>query len=299
MRTELQHLMRSEPWAILPEAFALLVAHEVTGGQIDDDEPELLAARRLPASQAKGGAIAVVPVRGLIVHRESHRPFWMQSTAVESLTALVSALVADDQVASVVLDVDSPGGAVGGLLEWDARLAALRGRKPIVANANATAASAAYHIASQADELAVTPSGSVGSIGVFTYHDNMAGMAEKWGIERTYIYAGEHKVEGHPFAPLSDAAREHLQQRVDAVHDEFVRAVATGRRVSQAKVREEFGRGRMVEAERALQLGMVDRVETIEDTLGRLAARSGATSVLAAEADRERLRLATALAQRR
>ena len=98
--------------------------------------------------------------------------------------------------------------------------------------------------------------------------------AEKAGVRRTFISAGKFKVEGHPFAPLSDEARAYFQERVDAAYRDFVKDVATGRRVSQETVRESFGQGRMVRAADAVKLGMADRVGTLQETFDRLATRN-------------------------
>ena len=84
------------------------------------------------------------------------------------------------------------------------------------------------------------------------------------------ISAGKHKVDGNPYEPLSDSAREDLQSKVDTFYEMFVKNVARGRGVSQGNVRDGFGQGRMVMAEDALKAGMVDRVATFDQTLTRL-----------------------------
>lgn len=321
--TRVQRLIREQPWAMLEPAFEAMVEvvdRWAAGVSLSAEDLEAIAAaRRLPPSTAAPGAVAVIPVHGVISHRVNMLAEISGGTSTERLGAAIRAALEDRSIDSLVLDVDSPGGSVHGVEELADEIFAARGRKPIVAAVNATAASAAYWLASQADELVVTPSGEVGSIGVFTFHDNLRAMAEKVGVERTYIHAGKFKVEGHPFAPLPDEARAHLQARVDEVHDVFVKHVARGRKTSQARVREEFGQGRMVAASRAVALGMADREETLQQVLDRLSGRAAKAAgtraeetapelaaaapesgpAPAAEADRERLRLATALAARR
>jgi signal peptide peptidase SppA len=289
----LHHLRRflsESPWAMLPTALAVLVEiveRRALGVRLADDEIEarIEGARRAPSPVATPGTIAVLPIFGPIVPRANvvQDISGPKATSAELVEAAFRAALADTNVSSILLDVDSPGGNVQGIPELAATLRSARGQKPVVAVVNHTAASAAYWLASQADEIVVTPSGEVGSIGVFTVHDDLSAAAEKAGVRRTYIAAGAHKVEGNPFEPLSDATRQYLQQRVDAVHDEFVRDVARGRRVSQQTVRETFGQGRMVKASDALKLGMADRIGTFQETVDRLAARNARAAGARAE----------------
>ena len=82
-----------------------------------------------------------------------------------------------------------------------------RGTKPITAIANTLAASAAYWLATAADELVVTPSAEIGSIGVFAAHRDFSVALHNAGLKTTLISAGKYKVEANPFEPLSAEAR--------------------------------------------------------------------------------------------
>jgi signal peptide peptidase SppA len=147
-----------------------------------------------------------------------------------------------------------------------------RGKKPIIAVSNASMASAAYWIGSAASELVVTPSGQVGSIGVFSIHEDHSKQLAEEGVAVTLIRAGKYKTEGNPFEPLSDEARAAVQGEVDRYYSLFTRDVAKGRRVDVEAVRNGFGQGRMVNAQDALKLGMVDRVATLDDVLSEVLA---------------------------
>jgi signal peptide peptidase SppA len=134
------------------------------------------------------------------------------------------------------------------------------------------AASAAYWIASQADEIVVTPSGDVGSIGVLVMHDDVSKAEEMAGFKTTVISAGKYKAEGHPFEPLSDEARGELQKLVDDVYAMFVADVAQGRGTTAEAVRSGYGQGRLQLANDAVASGLADRVDTIDSTLEQLGA---------------------------
>jgi len=173
-------------------------------------------------------------------------------------------------VTAIVLDVDSPGGSVQGVEEFSRAIFEARGVKPVVAIANATADSGAFYIASAAEELVVTPSGEVGSIGVIGFHLDESAKNEKAGEKWTIIQAGRYKSEFYPQHPLTDEARAAGQEFVDGYYELFVQAVARNRGVSAERVVEDYGQGRVVAAKKALQLGMVDRIATFQEVINEL-----------------------------
>jgi signal peptide peptidase SppA len=181
-------------------------------------------------------------------------------------------MVADESVGAIVIDIDSPGGSVFGTPELADEILKARGAKPIIAVANSNADSAAYWIASAADEIVGTPSSMVGSIGVWTMHVDFSKMDERVGMKVTYVSAGKYKVEGNEYEPLGEEAQAALQARVDEYYGMFVAAVAKGRGVTASAVRNGYGEGRVVTAKQALALGMIDRIGTLGQTLARFGA---------------------------
>ena len=270
------------PWAILPSRMSDIIdvlAYQAAGGKLSADEVReyagLAAARPARSEQANG--VAVIGLRGIISHRieavdDISGP---GGTSVEGFRSRLRDALQSPQVGSVVIDVDSPGGSVEGVDEMAAEIHAARGDKPIVAVANTLAASAAYYLASQADEVVVTPSGEVGSIGVFAAHEDISTALEREGVKMTLIHAGKHKIEGNPFEPLTDEARDAIQGDVDRHYAMFVDAVARGRGVKASAVRGGFGEGRTLGAREAVAEGMADRVGTLDETIRRLQGRSG------------------------
>lgn len=220
----------------------------------------------VPRLPKVGGQIAVIPIRGTIgQHRSSD--FWAD-TSTETVAGQIGSMMGNPSIGAVVLDIDSPGGIVYGTPELAETIRNARGSgKPIYALANGQAASAAYWIGSAADKFFVTPSGEVGSIGVWNMHADMSVALEQAGIEMTLVSAGKHKVEGHPFAPLEDEARAEMQQSVDRYHEMFLADVALGRGEKKTVVREAYGQGRMLGADAAKRVGMVDGIATMPELL--------------------------------
>lgn len=278
------------PWAItegkLEEILGFLEAHAAGERMSEEEARERFGASR-PGTTRTLGQIAVIPVYGTIVPRANLMTAYSGGTSVQQLAANFDAALQNDDVAAIVLDVDSPGGSVSGIEEMAQRIRRARGTKPIHAVSNFQMASAAYYLGSQADEVVVSPSAEAGSIGVFMIHTDVSEAAAKVGVKHTIIKAGRYKAEGHPYAPLGEEAQAALQAEVDEFYDLFVGAVAKGRGVKESAVRNGFGEGRCLSAKRAVKEGLADRVATLEEVIdglrsGNGGARKRATNVVSA-----------------
>ncbi len=266
-------------WAITPEKL-----HEILAVLAFRASGQAFTAEELQARIGDGnaekptastrGAVAVIPIRGVIAHRMGGMDDMSGGTSVERIQAMIRQCVADERVGTILYDIDSPGGTIPGVQELAAEMFALRGQKRQIALANSLCASAAYWLASQADEIVSIPSGTVGSIGVYTGHQDLSKALEQQGINVTLISAGKFKVEGNPFEPLSEEAEAFIQARVDEAYSLFVKDVARGRGVPVADVRKGYGEGRALSAKDAKAAGMIDRIATMDETLSRLVGRS-------------------------
>jgi capsid assembly protease len=171
----------------------------------------------------------------------------------------------DDEVKGIALIIDSPGGMVAGNFDLVDRIFEMRGKKPIKAYAAESAYSAAYSIASAANEIVVTRSGSVGSVGVVTTHVDYSEALTKQGIKVTYIYAGKHKVDGNSTEPLPENVRAKIQGRIDALYSEFVGIVARNRGIDEKAVRKT--EADVFDAKAALEVQFADRIGSLDDEI--------------------------------
>lgn len=261
------------PWAILQSK--LVILHEIVQRHVDGEkmDAEAVQASIHGASrpqEQRVNSVAVLPLFGTIFPRANLMTSMSGATSVERFGNQFMSLLDDPEVGAIVLDVNSPGGQVGGVDEVSQMIFDSRGKKPIVAVSNHTMASAAYYIGTAADEVVVSTSAEVGSIGVFAMHQDVSGMLEKEGVKISMISAGKYKTEGNSYEPLSEEARGAIQESVDDYYGAFVNAVARNRGVKRAAVRSGFGEGRMVSAKRAVEMGMADRVDTLNGTISRL-----------------------------
>ena len=260
-KADLAAFLTAESWAIRPEMLTVLST------QI---EPPPESEARTPRLPTVKGKIAVLPLTGVLTHRRAGglMGFLFGGTSMQEWGAQFDQMMADPSVSGIVIDGDTPGGTVAGTPELAAKVLAARGQgKPIIGVANTSVGSAGYYVLSQADQVVVSPSGEVGSIGVLAVHFDESAALEAAGIKPTIIQAGEFKTEQANFGPLSEEAREFKQQQINREYAAFVGAVAKGRGKTPAVVRDTFGRGRMIQAEEAVERGMADRVATLEEVL--------------------------------
>jgi ClpP class serine protease len=158
-----------------------------------------------------------------------------------------------------------------------------RTKKPIIAQAQYTMASAAYQIAAAATEIVAAPSARIGSIGTYSIHNDLSQALATLGVKRTFISAGEGKIDGNDAEPLTPAAQERMQLAVDQAYNAFVTTVVHGRGsgVTAARVRSEW-KAHVYSAADAEANGMIDRIATLDETLERLLGSSEAADDRAA-----------------
>lgn len=264
----------SEPWAIHPPKAQEILGYLEARMSGEFSEEARMDPNKRRRTQQKSGAISVINVHGAIANRAGlmDGESLGTGTSAERLENDIRAAVNDESVKAIVLDVNSPGGSAAGTPELASAIREMRGSKPIVAQVNALAASAAYWIASSADEIVATESSQVGSIGVISVHESIAKMLEDEGVEETIISAGKYKAEGNPFEPLDSEAQEHMQSMVNKYYTMFLDAIAAGRGVDKETIESEFGQGRVKLAAEAKKAGMIDRIGTMRETLERLGA---------------------------
>lgn len=302
MRNDLQALIsaiRAQPWAIVPEYLEAIEAIAVRA--MDADVLQLLArdghAASMDASRmavaalgtrldgSRGSTIrngnAVVPMIGTIFPRASMIGASTGGTSLDAMSHDLRVAEASADVERIVLLIDSPGGVVSHVGEAADMLRA--STKPVTAFVTGMGASLAYWLGSQAREIVLDRAASVGSIGV------VATTSRQEGPDASGRRAYEIVSSGAPLKRpdvTTEEGRAAVQADVDAIEAVFIADVAAGRRVSVEQVREKFGRGAMVPAARAVEVGMADRIGTLESVLqqgsGRTPEKRGRSRALAA-----------------
>lgn len=208
-------------------------------------------------STGKSKRTAIISAAGVALYDLEFQPYCFST---KLLAQNLRELTRDGSVESIVMFVDTPGGAVTGTAEAGDAVYEARRRKTIVAVVDPLCASAGFWIASQASVIVAVPSAEVGSIGVLTLHIDQSKLLDNLGIKPTFIFAGAHKVEGNSLEPLSSAAKAFVQGEINKTYEQFVSVVARGRNTSVNDVLQRYGQGRVLSARDALANGMIDRV---------------------------------------
>lgn len=256
-------------WAMEPGRLAGLFRDMKARGLPDAAAVAAMAAagpgREEPLYQ-RVGPLAVIEMHGALAKEGS---YWWGIASMRQIGAALLQAAGDPGVKGILLDVDSPGGTVAGTEELAGIARAVAAAKPLYVYAGDLMCSAAYWIGSQARAICSQASAMIGSIGVIMTHTDWSGWDEQAGIDVTYLTAGHYKAMGNQDEPLSDEARAYLQEQLDATYALFLEAVATGRRVS-AQQALAMADGKIVLGRQALELGLVDRLESRADFINRI-----------------------------
>lgn len=239
-------------------------------------------------SVSQEAVVAVLDIRGALLSREEVGPCGETPASYEGIGRTMDRLLADESVTAIVLRLDSPGGMASGLFDLADRIFAGRQQKRIVAVVDDKAFSACYGIAAACDEIWISRTGGVGSVGVVSYHVDQSGWDEKVGVKVEYLYAGARKIDGNPHSALSEEARAAFQAEIDRLYDLFTGSVARylGLSVEAVKATQAgcyFG-------ENAIAAGLAHKLGTLQDALASLSvvqslpAAAGAASGTGAQA---------------
>lgn len=250
--------------------------------------PELFSTKKGSRNQERGyqiiDGVAVINISGATVHRTRMETDSTFLLGYNDITANIEHAMDNSDVHAILRVYDSPGGEVQGAFEHADRMLALIGKKPMISIADGMAASAAYLGGSAADELVITNTGYAGSIGVVMRHIDVSRAMANEGVQVTHIYAGSHKIDGNPFAPLPDAVRADFQEEIDGLYEMFIQAASKHRAISADSIRNT--QAATYRGSQAVANGLADRVSTTDNIIAELAAKrsSRAHSIPSAKA---------------
>jgi len=261
-------------WSIRPSSLVSVVRAAATNAAPVNPK------KKLPRVD---GPVAIIPLTGMITPRSSIWEEWFGGTSVQSFEAAFQRAISSELIKAVVIDCHSPGGVTYGVSLASDRVFAARGIKPIVAVCNYVCCSAAYWIASSAEQFVAAPSSDVGSLGVFRVHEDVSKMLEEEGIKVTMIATPKYKVEGNEFEPITEECLKHNMMCVEETYEQFIKAVARNRGVSAKQAKADYGEGRTFHAETALTMGMIDRVASMDQVLRELGVGTGTSTMTRAQ----------------
>jgi signal peptide peptidase SppA len=171
------------------------------------------------------GDIAFIPIKGVIGSNLSEVEKMMGAVDIDDVKMWLKCAEEDEKIKRVVLEVDSVGGTVTGVPEVANLIKRIGASKHTMAYTEGDACSAAYWLASQCNEFYATPSATVGSVGVYVSMPDFTQAFANEGIRMEVIKAGKYKASGLEGTSLSDEQRQHIQDDVNEIHEDFKNAV--------------------------------------------------------------------------
>jgi protease-4 len=172
----------------------------------------------------------------------------------------------DDGIKAIILRIDSPGGGVGPAQEIHREILKIKSKKKVVTSMGSVTASGGYYIACASDRIVANPGTITGSIGVLMQFTNFEELLKKIGVKGVVVKSGEHKDVGSPFREMTPEEKRIMQEVLDNVHQQFIQAVAEGRKLDRSKV-VQIADGRILTGEQAKNLGLVDEMGNLQDTI--------------------------------
>ena len=217
----------------------------------------VILQRNLPG----GEKVALIRIEGMIMDSKD---------TVDEIKEYVK----DPSIKVIVLRIDSPGGAVAPAQEIYEEVRKAATKKKVIVSMGSIAASGGYYIASPATKIVANPGTLTGSIGVIMEIPNIEGLMNKLGIKTEVVKSGRHKDMASLFRGIKKEEREILQNVLDDVHDQFIKAVAEGRKMLYDDVKK-IADGRIFTGGQALKAGLIDELGSLEDAVQTAAKLSG------------------------
>ncbi len=228
-------------WGVVITVLGVLFLISLMLGRLVDEE--------------SGEKIAIIPIKGMIVSTDSISPLYESSMKSEDMVKFIEDADDDDRIKGVILEINSPGGTV--VASKEVAAAVKKMQKPVVAVIREVGASGAYWIASAADVIVADELSITGSIGVLGSYVQVADLMEKFGVKYEGLKAGKLKDAGSMLKELTEEERKILQEKLDKIHNVFIREVAVNRKLNEKKVKE-LATGIYYLGSEAKELGLVD-----------------------------------------
>lgn len=260
-----QHILTAiarDPWLIESSALEQILAI----AQRLNDAPEAVATQLgRPLDNTRTvqmhGSVAEIPVTGPIFRYANLFTEISGATSLEVLARDFHTAANNPAVSRIVLNMNSPGGQSTGIAEFAGLIRA--STKPVAAYVGDLAASACYWLAAACDQIIVSPTALLGSIGVvMSYRPSSTRDGEKPPIEIVSSQSPLKRAD-----PETEKGRLEAQRVVDQLAAVFIADVAAYRGVSQETVLADFGRGGILVGAHAVAAGMADRIGTLQSVL--------------------------------
>ncbi|MBC8520623.1 MAG: signal peptide peptidase SppA [Methanomicrobia archaeon] len=223
-----------------------------------------------------GDKIAIISIEGAIVGGSGGGfGIFGSESGADDIAKLIKRAGEDPSVRAIILRINSPGGSAAASQELHAEVCkAQENGKIVVTSMSDVATSGGYYVACASDKIVANPGTITGSIGVIFSQLQYSELLEEYGIRANVIKSGKYKDIGSPLRNMTEEERELLQEMIDDIYFQFVRAVAEGRQMNESEVLE-LADGRILTGRQAKEMGLVDELGNFQDAVDLAAELAG------------------------
>ena len=251
------------------DADAKLATLDVRSGESDEDEDE-----DKPYLLDVQGSIGVISIKGSLTNRDSWWNRYLGVTGYNDIRRALVAAASNPEIHAILLDIDSGGGAVNGVMDTSNLIRTVHDKvKPVYAFADGAMASGAYWLGMAAGSVHAGKTAVVGSIGVISTHMEVSKQLKDDGVGVTVMRAGKYKALANPYEPLSVEGKAALQTMLDTTYNVFIEQVADMRGKTVQHVDEVMAQGREFIGEAAVGAGLVDSITTYDTLVSQIEAQ--------------------------
>ena len=262
-------------WSMHEPTFQALFDHaktiDITAHLSSDAVKEVMGeAKAVAGAQSASGAYRTVVQDGVAVIRANgtlmkHASSMTGGSSTVMLRQAIRTAMQDPSVGSILLVIESPGGTAAGTYELAQTIQMAAAMKPVISHIEDLGASAAYWIAAATQSIAANAPAMVGSIGTYAVIQDLSALAAKEGVKVHVVRAGAFKGFGEPGTEITADQLAMMQERVNGVNEFFLIGVMEGRKMNRSQV-ETLADGRVHSAAKAKELGLIDKVQTFEQS---------------------------------
>lgn len=253
--------------SVLSQAIKMLSSGQVTPSMRDSMDEECNPV----GYEVVAGKVAVVSVVGSTMTRTSWMSRYFEIPTYDDIRQRVIQAADDQNIGAIALSLDTSGGQSGGVAKLGRFISQINDNvKPIVTFNAGSIASAGLWYGTGVSQVVSDEFSKTGSLGVVLIHTEWSKFMQELGETVTVLATSPYKAVGNPYEALSDFAKKALQEEIDQLHVDFVKAVATNRKMTPEDVQAKVATGKMYSAKDAMKLGIVDRVLSFDETIARL-----------------------------
>lgn len=280
----------NQPLLVQPAIGEALVGGYLEGKVTSADS--VLKADRFEVAGESGQAvgvaqtmIGVINLSGAMVNRPMPGASGPGPVSYAAVRDAFDELLEDEAVTSIILRLDTPGGMASGCFDLVDHIYLARGRKPVYALVDDHAYSAGFALATACDEIWVSRTGGVGSVGVVCYHYDWSGNNAQIGLKVTPLFAGDRKIDFNPNFPLSEEAQAAAMADLEDMRTMFVDSVARNLGIESEAVR--ATQAGCYRGQAAVDIGFATRLGTWHDLVAHLGAGGAPAPLVAGDVETE------------